>query len=140
LSFEIAVQVAVYDKLKESAELSALVSDRIYDHVPQKVKECDKKQDMPFPYVTIGEDIHIDWSTYEKTGDECQIAIHTWSREKGRKEVKTIQGAIRTALDRVQLQYDGVCFVAIDWRGSSSELDPDGLTYHGVSEFRILTR
>ena len=140
MNYELAVQTAVYNQLKSSSELADLVGDKIYDHVPQKSEVCGKTVDSPFPYITIGEDINTEWSVFEKSGNDTTFVIHTWSRQRGRKELKEIQGAIRSALDRAELTYPDVCFVTCDFQGSSSDFENDTLTYHGISEFRILIR
>ena len=140
MAFEIAVQSALYEQLNSSNSLTSLVNGRIYDHVPQKSLKCGEWKDTDFPFITIGEATHAEWSVYEKTGNEVLITIHTWSRKSGRKEVKTIQDQIFTALDRAELSYPDVFFVTCDFQSSETDLDPDGETYHGVSTYRILIR
>jgi len=73
MSFGLAVQKAIFDKLKASVALMAEVSD-VLDAV-------DEFQD--FPYVTIGEDVISEWDTVSTTGGDGVITIHTWSRYTG---------------------------------------------------------
>ena len=129
MSFELAVQELVYDLLSESAPLVAKVQG-IYD----EVSEFEE-----FPYVTIGEDIHNEDDTVSVLGDDCSITVHSWSRYRGRKETKQIQGLIYNALHRQTGTIVGYNVISIDWENSQSFLDSDGLTRHGVQTFRILT-
>lgn len=128
MGFETAVQTAVYQKLSADAGLMALVTG-VYDSVPQ---------DAAFPYVTIGEDVHNAWDTFDSVGSDATITVHTWSVARGRKEVKEIQGAIYEALSRTVLTYSGYGIISIDFDGSQSFMDADGLTRHGVQTFRVL--
>lgn len=134
MSFGIAIQQAIYGQLIGHAPLMALVTD-VYDDVPQAL---DSGAASAFPYVTIGEDVHQDWSTDTSLGDDATITIHTWSRYRGRKETKQIQGAIYDALTRVDLSVTGYKMVAIDFVDEQSFVDTDGLTRHGVSTFRVI--
>jgi len=127
MSYEIAVQTAVFGALTGRAELIALVD--VYDSVPQ---------DAAFPYVTIGEDNHNEWDTDTTIGSDCSITIHTWSRARGRKETKQIQAEIYAALHRAELTHTGYKFDSCDWESSQSFTDADGLTRHGVQTFRII--
>jgi len=127
MSFEAVVQNSIYQCLQSNSALSSVVSNRIYDSVPQAVT---------FPYVTIGEDIHTDWSTAYELGSSASITIHVWSRHRGKEETKTIQGLIYDALNRASLPTLGYK-ISVDFDGSQSFLDADGLTRHGVSTFRV---
>lgn len=129
MGFETAIQAAVYQCLQNNANLAILVGDRIYDSVPQTTA---------FPYVTIGEDIHTAWDTNYELGSSASITIHTWSRYRGVKETKEIQGLIYAALNRTTLTADDYDIISVDSEGSQSFLDADGLTRHGVSTFRVL--
>ncbi len=129
MGFESVTQTAIYECLKANAALATAVSTRIYDSVPQNVT---------FPYINIGEDIHTAWDAHYETGFSVSITVHVWSRRRGRKETKLIQGLIYEALNRVSLHAVGYDFIAVDFDGSQSFPDADGLTRHGVSTFRVL--
>ena len=128
MSFETAVQTAISVALKADAGLMALISG-VYDSVPQT---------EVFPYVTIGEDSHVGWSTNTTLGTDVNAVISVWSRERGRKETKQIQGEIYDALNRATLTYAGYDIINIELEGSESFMDADGLTRHGVQSFRVL--
>jgi len=128
MSFEVAIQTAIYDKLIADAGLMALISG-VYDAVPQT---------EVFPYVTIGDDNHSDWSTNTTLGTEVRATINVWSRDRGRREAKLIQAEIYDALNRATLTYTGYDIINIELEGSDSFIDADGLTRHGVQIFRVL--
>lgn len=128
MSFENAVQVAIYQKLTNDPSVMALV-DAVYDDVPQG---CD------FPYITIGEDNHVSIDTDLDNYMQVSITIHVWSRENGRKQTKEIQGAIYNSLQRAELVYSGYKFVNIMSESSESFLDADGETRHGVQIFNLI--
>lgn len=130
MSFELAVQSAIYTALINHSPLMSLATGGVLDDVEQ-----DKAD---FPYVTIGEAQHNDWSTDTESGHEVTCMIHVWSRQPGRRETKLIQGAIYAALHRAALTYDDVDFIDCQFVSSESFIDPDGLTRHGVQQFRIL--
>lgn len=129
MSFEIAVQTAIYRALTTGDPLPADVTG-VFDDVPQNYTQ--------FPYVTIGEAQHNDWSTDTESGHEVTCVIHTWSRQTGRAQTKLIQGAIYDALHRATLTHDDVHFIDCQFLMSESFIDQDGLTRHGIQQFKIL--
>lgn len=133
MSYEYAIQDCIADTLKSDSPLMAMVQG-VYDSVPQA---NDAGAGALFPYVTIGEDTHVEWDTDTELGADVTITIHTWSRYRGRKEVKNIQGRIYEILHRANLSVSGYHLVGIDWLQSESFMDTDGLTRHGVQTFRI---
>lgn len=130
MSFETEIQKAVFERLSGFTGMPS-----VYDHVPQ---QRDAGSNVPFPYVTIGDDTHIPFDTDDSVGAESTITVHSWSRSQGRAEVKAIQASIRDALQRFDLEVDGFALITIEFDSSESFMDPDALTRHGVSRFRIL--
>src|SRR5690606_34355650 len=102
----------------------------VYDDVPQSASS--------FPYVVIGEDTHIPWDTDDSVGSESTITLHVWSRYRGKKEAKDIQGLIYQALNRYELAVDGFHLVTLEFDYSDVLLDADGHTRHGVCRYRAL--
>lgn len=134
MDFESSIQQAIYAALTGNAALMALATGGILDYVPQA---DDAGADNAFPYVTIGDDTAIPFDTDTSVGADTTITIHVWSRYRGRKEVKQIQGAIYAVLHRATIPVEGQHLVGIDWIQSDSFMDSDGLTRHGVQTFRI---
>lgn len=133
-NFETVVQTAIYNKLINDAPLMAVIN-AVYDDVPQANSSGNE---AAFPYVTIGEDSHVDISTDLELMDQVSITIHTWSRFSGRSETKQIQGLISDSLNRANLVESGYKFINIARVGSESFLDSDGFTRHGVQTFNLL--
>lgn len=141
-SVENSVQIAVYNALSGSTELASLLAEyigapgnpAIYDRVPQSSDTGDSDE---FPYIVIGEDNPSDWSTDTSSGFEVTTTIHTWSRTGGRRETKQVMGAIYNALHRAELTTPDHEFIGCEFDNSSIVMDPDMITHHGVSEFRI---
>lgn len=128
MSFELAIQTGVYNALIGDSGVMALVTG-VYDSVPQT---------EVFPYITIGEDTHTGWTTNTTLGMDSQVVVNVWSRDRGRKETKLIQAQIYDALNRANLTYSGYDIINIELLDSTSFLDADGLTRHGVQTFRAL--
>lgn len=131
MSFEAALQQAVYDQLSGYPGMPA-----VYDDVPVDVKG---QPAVAFPYVVIGEDTHIPFDTDDSLGSESTLTLHTWSRYRGKKECKEIMALNYDALTRQSLAVDGYDLITIEFEYSEVVLDPDGITRHGVQRFRALT-
>lgn len=123
MSYGVAIQTAIYN------QLTANISYDVYDDVPQ---------DATFPYVAIGEDSIVFNDTDNRRGAVATITIHTWSRQSGRKETKTMQGAIYDALHLADLTYSGYQFVVITEQTAASFVDSDGETRHGVQTYQLI--
>jgi len=128
MSFGLAIQKAVLDKLKASVSLMAEVKG-VFDGVSEF---------QEFPYVTIGEDVISEWDTVSTAGGDGVITIHTWSRYAGRLETKQIFKSIYDALHNQSLTATGHDIISTMWVNETSFLDSDGLTRHGVQTYRVL--
>ena len=130
-----ALQAAVFTRLKSFSALTTLVADRIYDFVPE---------DASPPFVVIGDDTAIDWSTKTNNGWEVTVTIHCWDFQKaGRKSVKAILSAIYDALHRQDVPITGFKLVEMQSefettiQDTSVEGDNDHY-YHGIARYRAL--
>jgi len=133
MSFELAVQGAIYAQLLANADI---ISEGIpvYDAVPQPVSVNNNA----FPYITIGEDNHVTIDSDDTNINQVSITIHTWSRQSGRAETKKIQGYIYGALHRASLTSSGYKFINLMQDSSTSFYDADGITRHGVQVFNLI--
>jgi hypothetical protein len=118
------------EALGASAELAALVSDRIYDQVPPKAV---------LPYVTLGVVQEVDASVGDPEcgyqGVEAVAQVDCWSRHVGYPNVKLIAEACRRALSDPLPVIPGL---SVQWFRFDRTLvlrDPDGITSHAVIEF-----
>ena len=124
-----AILQQVYEKLAANSSLMSLVSDAVFDHVPQT---------EGYPFVAIGELVETEWNTDDsERAVQASITIHSYSRALGRKETHDIQAEIMNSLHRASLASAGVRFVSIDHVQSQSFTDADGKTRHGIVEFNI---
>lgn len=124
-----ALQTALMTRLAAYSALTALVSTRIYDRVPD--------QAGTFPYVVIGEDTVAAWDAHDTVGAEHTVTIHSWSDYRGMKETKQIQEALHGALHRYALPVTGATTVNCAFEFSEAFLDPDGIRRHGVMRLRV---
>ncbi len=115
--------------LKADAALAGLVAGRIYDRVPPSAK---------YPYIQIGEgnavsdrmDCLRSWTVY--------ASIHVWSIDVGFGEAKRIMGAVDDCLDGAALQLETLRLIFCISYKSQVFRDADGLTSHGIVEFRAV--
>lgn len=124
------IQAAIAALLLADPDIKALVKDRVFDRI-ENVPEL--------PYITIGEAQVIPELAECTDAAESRITIHTWSRFKTFKAVKSLGKII------IRLLHDGDLAIS-DGNVQSMLLesarylrDPDGLTSHGVLTFSLLT-
>lgn len=129
MRMEEAVQRAVYSQL--TAQLPSVL---VVDHVIQP-EDTGKQR---FPYVAIGDATVSEWDTDDASGGDVDVSLHIWSRERGGREVKQLQGLVYEALHRQEFPIDGYHLVTVDYQTSEIYLESDGATRHGISRFRIL--
>lgn len=125
MSFNIAVQTAIYSALVDA------VSVPVYDDVPQS-------SGWDGAYITIGEDVISYSDTDSEEMKTCSITVHTWSRARGRKELKELQDQVYFALNNANLVHSGYNFVIITEENAESILDADGKTRHGIQTFNLI--
>lgn len=123
MNFEEALHQAVFERLSDE------LSTPVYDDVPRNAA---------FPYVVVGEDTHVPFDTDDSLGSESTVTIHVWSRYRGKKEAKQIQGEIYDALTRQELTVEDHDLITIEFEYSDVVLDPDAQTRHGVQRFRAV--
>ena len=124
----LALQKTVFDALDGDSTLQSLVTD-VFDFVPESTA---------FPYVKVGEETAVDNGTKTLQGNEHTIMVHTWSRYRGRKEVKDIMARIYALLNNSSLSVSGASLVNARFEFADILVDPDGLTKHGVQRFRFV--
>lgn len=117
----LAIQKAIYDRLKAS------LSCPVYDEVPGGAI---------MPYVTLGEDTAVDWSTKPVPGMEVTHTLHIWSDYSGMAEAKGIMDEIIQALTVSPLTVEGFAVVSGQLDMAEAMRDPDGYR-HGILRFRF---
>ena len=122
------LQIAIYNALNVSAITSTL-SCGVYD----EVIECNSS-----PFITLGEENSLDYSTKDLDGTDVTINLHIWSRYKGSKETKEIMDKIHDLLHNSNLSVSGFNLINLRFEFSDILRDPDGVTRHGVMRFRAI--
>ena len=126
---QFALQSSIYTALNVSAITTTLACG-VYDEVVDG---------NSYPFITLGEETAIDYSTNNLVGAETTINIHIWSRYKGSKETKQIMDKVHDLLHDVSLTVSGVNLINLRFEYSDIMRDPDGITRHGVMRFRAIT-
>jgi hypothetical protein len=119
---DLELQGAIVSRLKADAGVTALVSDRVYDRVPEFPQ---------FPYISYGPADTLSLDSECITGFSISVLIDVWSREVGYPECKRINNAVREALHDVDMELPVNALVFIQHRTTRTFRDPDGLTNHG---------
>lgn len=122
-----ALQRAVFRRLTEALAPNVPV----LDSVPPT---------QPFPYVTIGANTSTADNTKTTTGQAHTVNVIAHSRNAGRKQVLEILGTVREALLGAPLDIEGHHHIDTAFEFSSTDLDPDGQTLHGVHRFGVWTQ
>jgi len=122
------LQTAIYTALNVSSITSTL-SCGVYDEVIEG---------NTYPFITLGEDTTIDYSTKTATGGETTINIHIWSQYKGSKQTKEIMDKVHDLLHDSNLSVTGFNLINLRFEYSDIMRDPDGITRHGVMRFRAI--
>lgn len=115
------LQKAIFGRL-------STLSCPVYDAVPKG---------STFPYVTIGEDTALDWSTKTANGQEVTVTIHVWSRYEGMKEVKQLTDEVIQQMTVSPLVMTGFTTNPVQLELNEVIRDSDGITRHGILRFRL---
>ena len=88
-----------------------------------------------YPFVALGEETTVDFSTKDVDGSDVTINIHVWSQYKGSKQTKDIIDRLHTLLHDYSLSVSGHNLINLRFEFSDIMRDPDGITRHGVMRF-----
>lgn len=120
-----AMQVAVHDLLVADLPLMNAVSG-VYDYVPPQTA---------YPYITIGDMRATDVSTISIALTRMELALHVYSRGRGRKEISDIMAQLYALLHDAKLLMEEYITVTMRYVSSEIAQERDGLTYHGRMRF-----
>lgn len=122
----------------QAAILTRLTSDSAFMAAAKSVFD-DVPEAQGFPYVTFGEGTENAWNTFTNNGSDTTITMHIWSRYKGFKEAQTINALMIGLLDGdTALSIAGYATVLLNWESSQQLRDPDGITRHIATRFRVM--
>ena len=126
---QFAIQSAIYSRLNGDSNLTNTLSAGIYDEV---------QEGNSYPFVSMGRDGSIDYSTKDVDGSEYTINLDIWSQYKGSKETKQIMDRIHDLLHDYSLSVTGFNLVNLRFEFGDVLIDPDWITRHGVMRFRAI--
>ncbi|RYH00306.1 MAG: DUF3168 domain-containing protein [Alphaproteobacteria bacterium] len=125
MSAELELQGAINTRLRDDAQLTALVNKRVYDLVPSSAE---------YPYIAIGETQSIQDDATCITGEKVYLTLHAWSDEVGFPEVKRIASAVKDSLHLAPIELPTYRLVSLLHRQTRTLRDRDGITSHAVIE------
>jgi hypothetical protein len=123
------LQEAIYDILVGDATLMTLVTNRVYDHVPDNTE---------YPYVAFGEARYDRWGSHTHEGYDVDFNIHTYTQSLGKLDAQAIMNRIYTLLHDVDITVTGYPTVVCEEQSSFIILDEDNRTYNGVQLYHII--
>ncbi len=129
----VELQKGIYNKLTGDSALMALVKG-VYDNPAQVTDPGDNAE---FPFLTMSDIQPTPWDTDGDVGTDAQFTIHVWSRASHALEAREIQDAITSLLHRDKLVITGQRVIGLDYIRADVQRDADGLTRHGIQDFRI---
>ena len=91
-----------------------------------------------YPFIALGEETAIDYSTVDLNGGEHTLTFHIWSEYNGAKECKQIMDRIHDLMHNHSLSVSGFNLINLRFEFSDILRDPDGVTRHGVMRFRAI--
>lgn len=125
---KMALQAALY------AALTAMVDDV---EPPCPVYDIQAPQQSAFPYITIGEVISTPDDTKGDTALDVLATFHSWSRLRSKKESGDLLAFIYRRLHLQPLTVTGHSVTWCKLELDQIDLDPDGITHHGLARYRI---
>ena len=126
---QFALQTTIYTTLSNDNTLTNTLGAGVFDEVVENAS---------YPFVALGEETAIDYSTKDLDGGEFTINIHVWSQYKGAKQTKEIMDRIHDLLHDSSLSVSGFNLANLRFEFSDILRDPDGITRHGVMRFRAI--
>ena len=126
---QFALQTTIYSTLSGDNTLTNTLGAGVFDEV---------LDNATYPFVSLGEETAIDYSTKDLNGGEFTINIHVWSQYKGSKQTKEIMDRVHDLLHDSNLSVSGFNLVNLRFEFSDILRDPDGVTSHGVMRFRAI--
>jgi|TARA_R100000278_G_scaffold117416_1_gene97385 hypothetical protein len=95
-------------------------------------------ESTPYPYVIIGEETTANNGTKTLDGIEHTQTIHVWSQYRGLREIKEIMQSVYSNLHNTDITVSGASLVNIRQEFSTTLVENDGITRHGVMRFRVV--
>ncbi len=123
-----ASQIAL---IRSDAPMVSLIGQRVYDAIPQE---------EVFPYVRVGDDLVLDFGAKLSPGQEFDFSFHIFDRsspDRGQFRVNQISARLYDLYHEQPIAVSGFNPYLSRFRQSRVASD-DGMTWHGISTFRLL--
>lgn len=127
------LQGAIVVRLKATADVTAIVSTRVFDHVP---RAPSGEISATFPFVGIASMSGLTEDADCFPGTAITVDLDCWSRNVGFPQVHDLAEAVKQALhddDTLTLSVNALANMQI--RETRVFRDPDGVTSHAVLSF-----
>lgn len=124
----------VFNKLKNSSQITSVTGSRIYNHVPQETSYLTQKPYLKFTLVSSN-----DWGPKNELGYESEIQIDIWSDKRGDEQCLVISDMLVQEFHNSSFVLASGQAILMQHVGSTSFTDPDGITHHGVVRIRVVT-
>lgn len=126
----VQIQQAIYAALTGDATLMGKITG-VFDFVPDN---------QNYPFIQIGEIDFKDWDSHTFVGFEGEITINLWHRpqSRGRAPLYDIMADINNILDRNYFTIPGFSVIVMKYEFSNIIVDPDMVTYHGITRYKII--
>ncbi|MFA5313221.1 MAG: DUF3168 domain-containing protein [Methanomassiliicoccales archaeon] len=127
------LQAAVYAKITADTGTGGLLAagapmiSGVFDEVPEG---------QAFPYITIGDNTELPWSTFGKDGNNEVLTLHIWSQAKGFREAELILKRLNVVL-KGDLTISGNVHAGTNYEGADTSRDPDGITRQIIARYRV---
>ena len=125
------VQAGIIAKLNAATEVTDIVSNRIYDQIPQHAV---------FPLIQVTQDLHQSYDASVLRGHEDIFRVDVISRKTGSVEALQIAEAVERALHNQPLTLSTLTFVNSRLINSQVRRDDDDVTVGVVQRYRIVTQ
>lgn len=130
------LQQAVYDRLNGFSALTALLGTAgIRTRV---VQETQPEDTAPLPYVTFEFPSIIPFDTKTDNGANAIIRCHVWARSQSELARRAVEDQLYAALHLHDLSITGASTMICRFETKTEFDDPDGVTTHGVVDFRCV--
>lgn len=124
------LQKDIYGQLVADATLMGKIQG-VFDFV---------SDNQTYPFIQIGEIDFEDWSTHTFDGFSATIAVHLWHRpgSRGRAPLHGIMDDVYRILNKNLFSIPSFTVVSMRFVSSQIIVEPDAVTYHGITRFRII--
>lgn len=129
---DVEIVSAVLNALRSDADVRELLGDpaRIYD---------DETRSPVFPYAVLERHERLRADVSEVCGAEHRLTLATYSRLGGRIQAKAILGALRAAVDRLEVNLSQQRIVLAYVTYSDALRARDQISFRGILRIKIIT-